>query len=355
MKKLWCAVLIALCAAASLAAQTDTSALSILNTSVYAEYFGTKNNRSSQVEIADEYLFSAPDADWEKFGSLGGEECLPDTNLEIALLTYYSQPVQNIRPVEAKNILPANTKTSELKLGAAVYQEMQMLRFLGNTDAAGRHEGIIKFITDRGNVSRAEIESYYRQGIGTLITEAVDTEFNKVEFLLKDSPNGSYGVVLTRNPQDQYVLSYEGYFNGAISTRTLPFASLESLLNTMRRNPGDFNQASIDHVRTQAGLMPAARLGKDSLNVIKLILEQFYLRPTVETYGYLKDVYALYNTGLVAINALYRNISSSYVGALSNLSQPLAQKVLDEHNAITLSNITLSREQQQRLLPNLQQ
>jgi hypothetical protein len=102
-----------------------------------------------------------------------------DTPLEFALLSYYSQPVISIRPVEAKNILPANNKTSELKLGAAVYQEMRMLRFLGDTAAAGRHEGVLQFITGRGNATGAEIEAYYRQHIGALIAAVVDESLKK--------------------------------------------------------------------------------------------------------------------------------------------------------------------------------
>jgi hypothetical protein len=121
---------------------------------------------------------------------LSGDIEIVDTPLEIALLSTCAGVV-DVRPVEASAML-GNPRQADLKLGAAVYQEMQMLRFLGNTDAVGRHEGIIKFITDRGNVSRAEIESYYRQGIGVLIAEAVNAEFNRVSFLLEGSPNASY-------------------------------------------------------------------------------------------------------------------------------------------------------------------
>jgi hypothetical protein len=182
VKKQCTAVLLALCAAASLAAQqvTDTSALptiSLLDLNGYASHFGFKNG---VVPVNDQnYVWQASRTDRKLVRDLSGDEIEVDTPLEFALLSYYSQPVINIRPVEAKNILPANNKTSELKLGAAVYQEMQMLRFLGNTDAVGRHEGIVKFITDRGNVSRAEIESYYRQGIGTFIAAVVDEALKK--------------------------------------------------------------------------------------------------------------------------------------------------------------------------------
>jgi hypothetical protein len=52
-------------------------------------------------------------------------------------------------------------------------------RFLGNTDAAGRHEGILQFITGRGNVTGAEVEAFYRQGIGLLIGTITEQAFPK--------------------------------------------------------------------------------------------------------------------------------------------------------------------------------
>jgi hypothetical protein len=39
-------------------------------------------------------------------------------------------------------------------LGAALYQEIQVLRFRGDTAAAGRYEGMLKFVQDRNNVTR---------------------------------------------------------------------------------------------------------------------------------------------------------------------------------------------------------
>jgi WD40 repeat protein len=69
---------------------------------------------------------------------------------------------------------------SPLNAGARAYADMQVARFLGDTAAVGRHEGIIRFITDRGNVFRAEVEAFYRQNIGTLVTQTVDAEFRDI-------------------------------------------------------------------------------------------------------------------------------------------------------------------------------
>ncbi|MDR1257472.1 MAG: WD40 repeat domain-containing protein [Spirochaetaceae bacterium] len=67
-----------------------------------------------------------------------------------------------------------------LNAGARAYADLQVARFLGDTAAAGRHEAILQFITGRGNVSRAEIEAYYRQNIGSLIAGVVDAEFKDI-------------------------------------------------------------------------------------------------------------------------------------------------------------------------------
>jgi hypothetical protein len=182
MKKPFFAALLAACVVVSLAAQevTDTSALTLLNTNQYLSYFKIKEK-----EIADsDYIWEALDTELQQFGNLAST-VLPDTPLEFALLSYYSQPIINIRPVEADRILPANDpKLSGKKLGAAVLKELTELKFLdpSNTAAIGRYEGMLKFISDKNGVSRAEIESYYRQGIGVLVAETVDAEFNKNYF-----------------------------------------------------------------------------------------------------------------------------------------------------------------------------
>jgi hypothetical protein len=325
------------------------SGVNLLDVNKYFSYFPVKKGE----DVSDnDYVWEAADGDYERFMSLGENEEWLDTPLEFALLSYYSQPVINIRPVEAKNILPANNKTSELKLGAAVYQEMQMLRFLGNTDAVGRHEGIIKFITDRGNVSRAEIEKYLKDGIA----EVVNAEFNKVRFLLKDSPNGAYSVLLTRNIQNQYVLSYEGYFNDTKATKTLPPASLETLLDTMRRNPADFNQVSINQVAAQNANIPAVfleKIGKDPRADLAAIITAFYLNPTNQTaYGAVRDVNVFYDVAAgVSDNptnrAMYETIGFAYINTLTALSRELKQRVINDSRGRT--SITLSVDVRNRL------
>jgi hypothetical protein len=78
----------------------------------------------------------------------------------------------------ANLVLPANNpKLADQKLGAAVFQEIQILRFLGNTEAVNRHEAVLQFITGRGNATRAEIEAFYRNNVRGLVSQVVDEEF----------------------------------------------------------------------------------------------------------------------------------------------------------------------------------
>jgi hypothetical protein len=372
----------------------------------------------------------------EKYASLQDSAEYFDAALEVTLYTFYYVFSHNAAysvPSEAEAILPRNNpRLVDRQLGAMVYNELLVTRFLGNSAAAAKWEAVLQTITGRDNVTRAEIEAYYRQNISALIaatvdaklkklltmasvleiqdikkedalkvyaeiamenaansflgvtgtthsqvlerlhgkynftqaeitgairsvvSDVVDAEFNKVGFLLINADTNRVdahnATLIYESGRRQYVLNYEGYHtNGEIRKIVAP--TLDALLAEMRKNRTDFDETGIQSVRNQAGLLPAERLGRDSLNDIKIIIEQFYLKPTAETYGYLRDVYVLYNTGIIAINALFRNISSSYVGTLSNLNQPLAKKIVDSHNASTIPNITLTREQQQRLLP----
>ena len=146
----------------------------LLDVNKYFSYFPIKTNE----KVSDnDYVWSSDEADYERFMTLSGKDNYIDTPLEFALLSYYSQPVLKIRPKEADALLPANNpKLADQKLGAAVFQEIQVLRFLGDTAAVNRHEAVLQFITDRKNVTRAEIETYYRNNIGKLVSDIVDEQ-----------------------------------------------------------------------------------------------------------------------------------------------------------------------------------
>jgi hypothetical protein len=56
--------------------------------------------------------------------------------------------------------------------------EIVVNRFLGNSAALAKYENWLKTVCDKNNVTRAEVESFFRQNIGALIAAAVDNQFN---------------------------------------------------------------------------------------------------------------------------------------------------------------------------------
>jgi hypothetical protein len=327
------------------------SEVRLLNINQYSSYFLTKNK-----SLDIKYDNASTDYDYyDTVAELGGNNLLVDTPLEIALLSY-SAGVIDARPVEAKEMLPANDpRTAGLKLGAATLKELTELKFLDpqNTAAIGRYEGMLKFISDKNGVSRAEIDNYYRQGIRSLIAEAVDEEFNKISFFIDKSKTGSsYGAVLTHNAKTgHYTLDYEGYFNGAISTKTLSAPTLRELQTKMSTNKTDFDEADIRTVSDKAAQIPAAVLNDISLNDIEVIITNSYTNPKQETYGYLVDISALYSRMWISSggNRLFEFIGNSYNNTLGALNEKLAAKVYrDAHNARSVA--FLSGEQQENLV-----
>jgi hypothetical protein len=216
---------------------------------------------------------------------------------------------------------------ADLKLGAATYMDMQVARFTGQ-DAAP-YAAALKFITDRGNVSEADIKGFMAQGIAA----EVDAQFNRVSFLLRGGTRGSYNAVLTRNANNQYILSYEDA-NDVVNT--FPPANSLNALSSAMRNSGDFSQSAIDTVRAQAALIPAVKLPPKELEAIKDILTLFYLNPNTGTYNAVRDVHKIYSRLSVFSardNAAYTNVNDSYVNAVGLLNLELGRKmVLDVRN-----------------------
>jgi hypothetical protein len=348
------AVAVFLFAAAGAVFGQTVSDTALLNTRSYAEIFGFQNG---QVNISSNYIWSASDEEIDKFGALnidpktakaGDTRVLTDIPLEFALLSYYSPALIKIRPVQADTILPANNpKLADLKLGAALYQDIQVLRFLADTNAVGRYEGMLKFITDRKNVTRTEIEECYRDGIRGLIAGIVDEEFNKISFILKNlSADRTYNTGLTRNPQTgEYTLSYERP-EIQNSYKTLTAQTLDALVAAMRNgrtnNQPDFVQSDINTVQEQAKLIPAvvyadwkqkgAAGGVDALALITETLTNFYLNPTAETYNMVRGIYSrLYIMETVERDNFASIVNSAYIHVLSSLNSGLSSKVVDEY------------------------
>ncbi|GHV24850.1 hypothetical protein FACS189498_2520 [Spirochaetia bacterium] len=325
-----------------LSAQSVMGEVSLLNVNTYSSYF--LNNRGN---IDGKYLRPVTDDDFDKFAVLSGNNEYIDTPLEISLLSYYSQPVINIRPVQAAELLPANNpKLAGLKLGAALYQEIQVLRFLGDTAAVGRYENMLKFVSDKNGITRAEIEAYYRNGIRGLVTEAVNEEFNKISFGLDTQGKGSYNTVLTRNPKNgQYTLSYERP-SVANDDKILSGQTLVALLSTMSRNSADFSQLSVDTVRNQAALLPAVVYAKwkqigvaqgvDGTALVIDTLTNFYLNPNRQTFEAVRGIYARYEVLATLGDPFADAAVHSYRNIMSNLNAGLRTKVASEATPYTV-------------------
>jgi hypothetical protein len=241
---------------------------------------GIKLRDAKKVRIAADY-YKYTQGNYKnavaQFAQLDEDPNKVDTAVEWLYTSYYFVNVRDIRPPEADAILPANNpKLVDLELGAVTMQEIKINQFLGNTDTAGRYEGVLKFITDRGNATRAEIETFYCNGIRGLIAEIVDEEFNKISFKLENiSLRKSYNAVLIRDIKTaQYKLSYEDANNETREIKDMP--TINALLAEMGRRTSDFDQTGINQVSAQARLIPAVTYPVSVLNDVVNIMVVMY-------------------------------------------------------------------------------
>jgi hypothetical protein len=347
VKKRCIAILFAACAAVSLTAQEvpGGGVLSgMLNLNRYTSHFGFPRGR---VDTESDYIWDASPEDLVKYGGLTGDT-IPDTPVEFALLSYYSPEIKNIRPEQAAAMLPAdNPRLAGQKLGAALYQEIQILRFLGDTATLGRYEGMLKFVCDKNGVSRAEVESFYRANLRAHIAETVNEEFNKISVDLY-----KHNAFLARDTQTgQYILSYGGV-NTNNETRTIKANSVEALSLEMRngKNKADFTANDLNTVREKANLIPAVALSQQALSDITDFIYSFYTSTNQSrNYGYLRDVYALYrNLEDATGKVIFKEIASAYARALYELNPALESKVSDD-GFDNRNYAVLTAEQRQRL------
>jgi hypothetical protein len=188
--------------------------VSLLNVSQYSSYFVDCSGKT----LDSKYGMATTDADWNKFSAVEGAPDDIDTPLEIALLSYYSKPVIKIRPPEAQKELPANSKDSALKLGAATYMEMQVNKYLGSAKGAGepaRYATMLKFIEKKSGVTQAEIVNYMKEGIGGVVDkyygqkQSLDIIPANVyaDWQRKGVYGGKNGVQIVKNTLDAFYLN----------------------------------------------------------------------------------------------------------------------------------------------------
>jgi hypothetical protein len=299
MKKIIALALIGLTIAAHNAfGQTGT----MLNLIKYAEYFGFLNG---VIDPDNDFIFKAPRVERTKeISNLAGKERIIDTPLELALFSYYATSRISVRPIQADTILPANNpKLADTKLGAAVFQEIQVLRFLGDTAAVNRHEAVLKWITDRKNATRQEIEAFYRDNIRALIAAVVDEEFGKAK----------------------------------IDDRTLI------------QIYADWERRSL--VKDNSGK------AVNGITLIKETLTNFFLNPTQANYENIRGIYARYKIA-------YYVMRNAYVATIRALNEKLSTNKLETevtiNNADTLAKIPtdlrfniFKQEVERKLHPNV--
>jgi hypothetical protein len=105
---------------------------------------------------------------------------------------------------------------------------------------------------------RAAVEAYYRNGIRTLISEAVDEAFNRIDFRVDVYDRISYNCVLACSANNLYGLSYKSCFGtGTKSKKELSAASPQALSSAMSRS-GYFPRAAIDEVLALAAQIPTS-------------------------------------------------------------------------------------------------
>jgi hypothetical protein len=310
-------------------ASTFMSDVSLLNTRKYNEYFGFNDGN---INIRSRYILSATKEERDVFAGLQGKETIIDTPLEFALLSYYSPITIEDATVRANadSVLPKNNpRAAGLKLGSAVLKELAELKFLdpSNTAAIGRYEGMIKFISDKNGVSRAEMQDYLRQGIAAVVRE----KFNEISFRFENWTN-SYASTLSLDPKtERYTLTYCGHYTGNV-VKTISGNGLDGLLTAMKNSPDfDVRGSGFRQIQEEAGHIPAVVYGSwvdkkmTTVDAVKLAADtvaDFYLNPSRDNYELLVGMFGLfdrkggdpvaaagrdaYNKSLAALNAQVR-------------------------------------------------
>jgi hypothetical protein len=147
--------------------------------------------------------------------------------------------------------------------------EIVVNRFLGNSAALAKYENWLKTVCDKNNVTRAEVESFYRQNIGALIAAVVDEEFNK------------------------------GMRGGIIPAAVYAQWKKDKIAN-----------------------------GADALQIIKDCISNFYIDPTKENYEKLLVIEACYGENSLRFDdelALFA--ARSYTSVLNLLNETIATKI----------------------------
>jgi len=304
----------------------------------YVSFFYDKDDipkDPNQARIQPNYyrpLFRGDKETFNKFSVLEGEDFEIDTALEWALASYYSPVLVKARPPEAVAMLPENNRESPLKLANAILFKLAEVKFITpqDTAAVGRYEGVIKFIQDKHGLTRADIDTYFREAMKAEVTNTVNTEFNKISFTMR-SPTGGYNAVLMRNTKTgQYTLRYVDVKDVA---KEISDVSLPALLNKLSTLTAEFNQAGIANIQENApkipGMIYAERKAKGEADALALItdaLVNFFINPVQDNYKVLLGIDGRYaRAGTSGQNATF-----AFWAVLRSLSPGLYNKLVND-------------------------
>jgi hypothetical protein len=317
--------------------------LSLLNVGDYSKTFLNGGGR-----LDPKYSRGVSDEHFNKISVISGSETRVDTPLEIAILSSCVGAI-DVRPVEAVNMLPADDpKLVDKKLGAAAYMDMQAARFLGGDPAP--HAAALKFITDRGRVTEAEIKTFMAQGIAT----AVNTTYNTVLFDLVMTDR-SYTTYLTQNPDRSYTLHYE---RPSIENDDEEFTrpNLDALLDELKKR--GFTSGNCDTVRRQSALFPVLSpidgvTDNNTTDLIKHLLTGFYTANDQTTrlnnYKALLAIYNRYNNVLYTDIAAVNRAMGSMGNAITALNSELGEMFVKDAKHV----VAVSRQQSQQVKASL--
>ena len=189
---------------------------------VFAKAFGFDDWRRAELRVTDPTELN------DLFAVLGGNNQFIDTPLEMALAIYFTYTAEGLdNNEELEAILPhSNPRLVDRQLGAYVYKEMQILRFLGDSAGLARHEAVLHFITERGNATQAQIQAFYRQNIAAHVSSLVDEQFAELR-----ATRSTFNVPAARLVEVKRAIT-----DFMLSPST---ASYAELLATYRRNTGE--------------------------------------------------------------------------------------------------------------------
>jgi len=225
---------------------------------------------------------------------------------------------------------PVNkTNKAEMWFCGAIYMEIVVNRFLGKNDVVTKYENWLKTVCDKNNVTRAEVEAFYRDNIRALIADVVNEKFNNI--LFAELMDRTYQTTLIRDPQSgKYTLSY---FRPSRKddVKEIKNLTLDALLDAMDKN--SLNLACINEVKKQAGLFPAIKYAElkkqgnaDALELVIEAVTNFYVNPSQDTYNTLVGISARLFLNMLSNRPALR----SYNLTLREMSKILEDRISDQ-------------------------